>query len=222
MITVITMSEGGSNRPKGNDMVSDWRQRKKEELRQLLYHKAIELFESQGYEKTTVQQITEAVGVAKGTFFNHFPTKEHVVEAWYQGITVEALAAAQERRDLGAEEAICRLCEDMARRAVECRELLLAKARHGSNPLLLAAEQAQEAETDAFFARHCKAGKERGELDESLDVPFFVGILGAVLTGTSRDWVTRQAFDFPRRVRERLHFLFRCARAQTGEASPES
>ena len=72
-------------------MVDSWRERKKLELKQALYRKAIELFESEGYENTTVQQISEAVGVAKGTFFNHFPGKEHVVSEWYNEITARAI-----------------------------------------------------------------------------------------------------------------------------------
>lgn len=42
---------------------------------------ALELFSSAGYEKTTVTDITRNVGVAKGTFFYYFPTKEAVLEA---------------------------------------------------------------------------------------------------------------------------------------------
>ncbi len=39
----------------------------------------MELFLEQGYENTTVQQITEKADVAKGTFFSHFPTKDAIL-----------------------------------------------------------------------------------------------------------------------------------------------
>ncbi|HSC78681.1 MAG TPA: TetR family transcriptional regulator, partial [Candidatus Acidoferrales bacterium] len=55
------------------------RARRKAELRQRILAAAFELFARQGFFATTVEQITEAADVAKGTFFNYFPTKEHVL-----------------------------------------------------------------------------------------------------------------------------------------------
>jgi AcrR family transcriptional regulator len=57
------------------------RQAQKEKTRDLLQQKALELFKSQGYQKTTIMQITESAGLAKGTFFNYFRTKEEVLHA---------------------------------------------------------------------------------------------------------------------------------------------
>jgi len=61
------------------------RERKKQETRQRLLEVAWELFRVRGYEETTVEEITEAADVAKGTFFNYFETKEAVlgeIMAW--------------------------------------------------------------------------------------------------------------------------------------------
>jgi len=56
--------------------------RKDPEVRQTeLIDAALELFSSAGYEKTMVADIVKKVGVAKGTFFYYFPTKEAVLEA---------------------------------------------------------------------------------------------------------------------------------------------
>ncbi len=194
-------------------MAANWRQRQKQELRQLLYETAVELFEATGYEQTKVEQITKQVGVAKGTFFNHFPTKEHVVAQWYDNLTFKTLTAARERDLASAEEAVCGLLTEMARQAQSCPELLLAKSRYSSHPLLMEAEQTQDDEVDAFVLEQCKAGKATGELAVDLDEAFFVGLLGAVLTGSSRAWVRVQPrFDFPAVVEERLRFLFRAAK----------
>ena len=40
---------------------------------------ALNLFESQGYDETTVEQIAAAAGVSHMTFFRHFPTKDAVL-----------------------------------------------------------------------------------------------------------------------------------------------
>ena len=47
--------------------------------RDRLYDAAVTLFREQGYEHTTVDQIARRAGVAKGTFFNYFPTKDAVL-----------------------------------------------------------------------------------------------------------------------------------------------
>lgn len=57
------------------------RERKKQETRQSLMEAAYRLFKEDGYDATTVKDITDEVDVAKGTFFNYFPTKEAVLPA---------------------------------------------------------------------------------------------------------------------------------------------
>lgn len=49
------------------------------ERKERLCEAALALFRSQGYEATTVDQITRRAGLAKGTFFNYFPTKDAVL-----------------------------------------------------------------------------------------------------------------------------------------------
>jgi AcrR family transcriptional regulator len=55
------------------------REQAKLERRERIYEAALALFRSQGYESTTVDQITRQAGLAKGTFFNYFPTKDAVL-----------------------------------------------------------------------------------------------------------------------------------------------
>jgi AcrR family transcriptional regulator len=52
------------------------RERKKLETRQGLLEAAYLLFREKGYDETTVEEITERADVAKGTFFNYFPSKQ--------------------------------------------------------------------------------------------------------------------------------------------------
>src|ERR1700730_16719800 len=42
---------------------------------------AVDLFTEQGYDATTVAQIAERAGVAKSTFFRHFPDKRELLTA---------------------------------------------------------------------------------------------------------------------------------------------
>lgn len=53
--------------------------RKKAATKEKIFQAAMELFLEHGYDKTTVEQIAEKADVAKGTFFNYFPTKDEVL-----------------------------------------------------------------------------------------------------------------------------------------------
>lgn len=66
----------------------------KEQKRTALIQAGMELFGSQGFASTTVDQITTQADVAKGTFYNYFTTKEDLLVA---GMMLEqaGLAAAE-------------------------------------------------------------------------------------------------------------------------------
>lgn len=78
------------------------RERRRVEIRERLFKAATGLFSTRGVQATTVKDITEAADVGKGTFFNYFPTKEHVLAMFYErqleGFEA-ALQAAREERE---------------------------------------------------------------------------------------------------------------------------
>lgn len=49
--------------------------------RERLVVAAVDLFTEQGYDATTVAQITERAGVTKSTFFRYFPDKRELLVA---------------------------------------------------------------------------------------------------------------------------------------------
>jgi AcrR family transcriptional regulator len=57
----------------------DRRARRQAETRARILEAALGLFARQGFSATSVEQITEAADVGKGTFFNYFPSKKHVL-----------------------------------------------------------------------------------------------------------------------------------------------
>ena len=61
------------------------RERKKLQTRQRIEAVALELFVSEGFDGTTVDDIAAAADIAPRTFFYYFPTKEDVVVADYEG-----------------------------------------------------------------------------------------------------------------------------------------
>lgn len=41
-----------------------------------IFEKSLQLFADKGYDSTSIEEITSVVGIAKGTFYYHFQTKE--------------------------------------------------------------------------------------------------------------------------------------------------
>lgn len=75
------------------------RERKSEETRTRIFQAAMQLFAQHGFPNVTVEQITEAADVGKGTFFNYFPTKEHILVAMAEVKKDLVASAAREARE---------------------------------------------------------------------------------------------------------------------------
>ncbi|MFF3762735.1 TetR family transcriptional regulator [Streptomyces sp. NPDC001922] len=73
------------------------RELKKLRTRNALMRSALELFTAQGYERTTVDEIAEAVEVSQRTFFRYFTSKEEVAFALQDAAESHFLAALNER-----------------------------------------------------------------------------------------------------------------------------
>jgi AcrR family transcriptional regulator len=54
---------------------------------------AAELFASQGYETTSVQQVVDRAGVTKGALYHYFPTKEALLIEMYRSVFAQRQAA---------------------------------------------------------------------------------------------------------------------------------
>jgi AcrR family transcriptional regulator len=55
------------------------RERKKQKTRDTIVRVALELFDEQGYEQTTIAEIAEAAEVSPRTIFAYFPSKEDIL-----------------------------------------------------------------------------------------------------------------------------------------------
>ena len=66
---------------------------KRERTLAALLGAGLDLFERQGYEQTTVAEISRAAGVTEMTFFRYFPAKEHLLlDDPYDPVLIEAIA----------------------------------------------------------------------------------------------------------------------------------
>lgn len=72
---MTTVHDRGKARPD----LAGRRERRRAETREKIFRAAMTLFAERGFFATTTEDITEAADVGQGTFFNYFPTKQHVL-----------------------------------------------------------------------------------------------------------------------------------------------
>ena len=108
------------------------RARRKAELRERILRAALGLIARQGFFATTVEQITDAADVGKGTFFNYFPTKEHALSGFgemqlarVRAAHAEALAGKRPARQI-LERLLLRLAEEPGRSQALVRSMMAA------------------------------------------------------------------------------------------------
>lgn len=101
-LLVITMTfapkNASASKPTLQAPPSDRRQRRSAEIRERLFRSALGLFAEKGFAETTVEDITEAADVGKGTFFNYFPSKDHILIAFGEMQLAKLEAAVGEMR----------------------------------------------------------------------------------------------------------------------------
>jgi AcrR family transcriptional regulator len=69
---------------------------KAQQTRATILESAMRLFQRDGYDRTTMRAIASEAGVSVGNAYYYFSGKEHLIQAFYDGMQVEHAAAAEE------------------------------------------------------------------------------------------------------------------------------
>ena len=147
------------------------RERRSAELRERLFRSALGLFASKGYAETTVEDITEAADVGKGTFFNYFPSKEHILMAFgeMQLARLESVISEAEQSGLPMREVmrtlVMRMTEEPVRNPAIVRALL--QANLSSVPVRGGMVRIHD-RNRALLGRLIRHGQDRGEIRTDL------------------------------------------------------
>lgn len=147
------------------------RERRAAELRLRIFRAAVELIAKRGLNGVTVEQITEAADVGKGTFFNYFPTKEHVlgVMADVQSAKIEEAAAEALKGGETVEAILRRMVQRLAGELSQTRGLLssVVSALFASEEVRTLMRSAVRRNL-AMIATVISEGQKRGEISTSL------------------------------------------------------
>ena len=148
------------------------RERHSAAVRQRLFDAAMRLFAERGFTETTVEDITNAADVGKGTFFNYFPSKEELLTS-FADLRIGKIRAALKEVERGAEPVVeilrrlyIRLGEDPGRSPELARGMLLTMLSKEVVRLKFCTRFAQG---HVIMTKIFKIAQERGEVRRDVD-----------------------------------------------------
>jgi len=167
------------------------RERQSLERRERLFRAALDLFARKGFDETTVEDITNAADLGKGTFFNYFPSKDHILLAFGEMQLGKLRAAADEARvknepirvflrSLGA-----RMTQEPIRNPAIIRILL--KAFLTDSPVRESVVDLQN-RVIAIHAEIIRLGQKRGEIRDDLPPEVLAHVFRQTVFGTLLIW----------------------------------
>jgi AcrR family transcriptional regulator len=189
----------------------DRRQRRSAETRERLFRSALELFATRGMDNTTVEDITEAADVGKGTFFNYFPSKEHILVAFSEMQLGKLQSLIDEIR--GSREPIShflhhltlRMTAEPGRSPSVVRAMLSAYL--ATEPVRKALE-AQYFRGEALLSELMQIGQERGEIRRDLTPVQLAQIFRQLVFGTLLMWSVDHQTPLAGRIQAALGALW--------------
>lgn len=178
------------------------RERKKQRTRDSLLRTALELFTSQGYEHTTVDDIAAAVDVSQRTFFRYFAGKEEAALALQDMTVAHFLDAVRARPPheppmealrqavLEGWDTLNDVIEAVAPVELYLRMYQVVE----STPVLLAAHLRRSVEIEEAIAL-ILAEREGVDPDTDPRPRLAVAVFGGVMRLTERQWSTGEDFS---------------------------
>jgi AcrR family transcriptional regulator len=167
------------------------RERRRIETRERIYRAALEIFARRGYLDTTVEDITEAADVGKGTFFNYFPTKEHVL-ATYGDERVAAIERSLQNVRTAKQSvraALKELATDLAGQSAESPDLLRSIfAAHLSCARVRAELQNRLQRARQLLGEIVAIGQKRGEIRRDRSPADLARLTQLIFMGVTIAW----------------------------------
>src|SRR5467141_2990310 len=169
----------------------DRRQRRSAELRERLFRAALDLFAKKGFAETTVEDITNAADVGKGTFFNYFPSKDHILLAFGEMQLSKLEAAIEIARKTGEpmpeflRSLGVRMTQEPTRNPAIVRALL--QAYLSTTPVREAMMDLQR-RVHALHTQMIQLGQDRGEIRNDLPAAEIAHVFRQTIFGTLLIW----------------------------------
>lgn len=204
-------SELTSSEPLRAGVPGDRRQRRSAEIRERLFRKALDLFSQRGLANTTIEDITEAADVGKGTFFNHFPSKEHILVAFAEMQLGKLQALVESARHTSQpmpqflQQLTVFMTSEPGRSPSVVRAMLSAYL--ATEPVRKAL-QAQYLRGEALIAELMQLGQDRGEVRRDVPPQQLAQIFRQMVFGTLLMWSVHSEMPLADRIQGAMGVLW--------------
>jgi AcrR family transcriptional regulator len=205
---VQALAAGGPAKPAG----AGRRERRAVETRLRLFRCALQLFAERGFSSVTVEEITEAADVGKGTFFNYFESKDHVLGVMAEvqlGKVREALTAAERGKQsihFVLHRLLLRLAEEPGRSPSLARAFISSfLASEGVRKII----ERNIREGRRMIAEVVAAGQKRGEINPHLKKEIVAIQLWQTCMGTVLLWSLDGVPALKKRFEDSFQHLWR-------------
>ncbi len=194
------------------------RERRRVETRERIVRAALRLFSERGVTATTVEDITNAADVGKGTFFNYFPSKEQILADVCQSQmgTIKEFVS----RAVKSTQPVALVLYELA--VIKTREFARSPALvHNILAPTLAGEVTRQQMADELIRdRHVieelmAARQKRGELREDFTPLELAHQFQRAFFGTTVLWSLEPSKPLPECLKEMSEVLWSGMRAQT-------
>jgi len=171
---------------------------------------AFELFERQGFEATTIDQIAALADVGKGTFFNYFPTKQNVLTDYYTRLSAEFINNAENIKTGNAQKRFAKLfhsIETTLRREGQMVDVLYPEVF--KQPKLIALDEDIEERLSVLYAGWLESDKDKKKLRDDFDTALAVRLIFDIWSATLRNWIEAdKSFSLAEELNRKFELLF--------------
>lgn len=200
------------------------RERRKLEMQERLLEAAVELFSEQGCELTSVEQICARADMARKTFYNYFPSKEHLIYLLSEQRIFDESRRLLERARASSEDTIEQLRfymestgDHLRKFAVLERELIkqtIKDIAHNDERVAVRYPHMRN-----LFSALIANGQERGDIRLDFSAQLLAQIVSSALDAVTVNWVYEEQYPLEEQLRELTDYFAATLRRTRGNRS---
>ncbi len=194
------------------------RERRKQEVHSRLFEAARLLFNQQGYDATTVEQIAEAADCAPATFFNHFQNKQTVLGLMTSEVVshLQQMLEAEFKHTGSAEQRLVGLATTAANQIAQHHDIahhvMLELVRTRGRP------EAQTPYLDQIFEPVegvLSEGQSNNEVRDDHDARFLTRMVVGMLNTAITHWLADPSYPIERELPRAARFAWDAVRTRS-------
>ena len=187
------------------------REQRKQEFREKIMEASIQLFEQNGCDATTLEEICEQAEVSRPTFYSYYPSKNDLIKALAEKLWLNAATSFTSiflAENLSTQDYITSFFEmtkqqfsryDGLERDL-IRQSMAGDPSDKSNMNMLNG-------LTSMFETVYRAGQKRGDVSSHYDVDFLAEMSMGVISTTMMKWAVDESYPIDKRLKQLSDFI---------------